>query len=447
MTFLENCRRLVSLETTPSHGNLSAAEFFGHLCQEADLFVEYQRESFEGVDECNIIARPQADMPAEELLLQTHLDTVHAGHFSHWTKTQSNPFNASIYNDVLYGLGVADSKLDALCKLEAIKTLKGRALRIPFVMVATFGAQKGMSGAIRLIRRKKLNAKYALVGEPTQMQLVHGGSGLAVVEISIPFSEEERNYRRSHDLLDSTTSQSRMFSGKAAHSSDPGSGENAIMKLLAYLSNLPDGVAIMDIDGGIEHNTVPANSVLEIDTVAGFRDPILPKLTQLHASLLRLEQELKTFREDGFSPPHPTMNLGMVRTFADEIRITGSCRLPPTVTDAVYEGWMSKLQSSVQEVGGSFRIREYRKGFLSKMNSGFVQTCQEILREMGLDAKPHKLSVATEATVFSRLGVECLVWGPGQGAGNSHAPNENVKIADLKLAIEFYKQLLERFCL
>lgn len=447
MSFLDNCRRLVGHDSSPSRGNLAAAEFAGRLCEEAGLHVEYQRESVEGIDQCNVIARPQAGLPAREILLQTHLDTPEADHFSHWTKTQSNPFNASIYNDVIYGLGTADVKLDFLCKLEAAREFAKRPLKTPFVLVGTFGAQSGMSGAIKLMRRKKLNAKYAFVGEPTDMSLVVAGEGLAVIEVSVPFSEEERIYRRDHDLLESASTQSRMFKGRAAHSSDPSSGENAIMKLFEYLAQLPDGIAIMDLNGGINYNSVPSHAMLEIDTVAGFKEPVLPKITKFYQSFLKLEAELKEFREDGFTPPYPTANLGMVRTSGADVRITGSVRLPPSVTDVVYEGWMKKLESAVQSVGATFRVKDYRKGFATPSESDFVLQSQAILKEMGLGAAPRKMSVATEASVFSRLGVECLVWGPGQSVGNSHAPNESIKIGDLRTATDFYKRVLERFCL
>jgi len=172
VSFVDNCRRLVGLESTPGHGNFAAAEFAGRLCEEAGLHVDYQRESVGGVDECNVIARQSQDMPAREILFLTHLDTIEPGHFGHWTKTQSNPFNASIYNDVLYGLGSADVKLDFLCKLEAMKEFKDKKLKTPFVLAGTFGAQTGMTGAIKLIRRKKINAISAFIGEPTDMKLV-----------------------------------------------------------------------------------------------------------------------------------------------------------------------------------------------------------------------------------------------------------------------------------
>lgn len=447
MNFLENCRRLVALDSTPAHGSVSVAEFVGDLCERAGLFVEYQRESVSGVDQCNVIARPQVGVPENEVLFQTHLDTAEPGHFSQWTKTQSNPFNASIYNDEMVGLGTADAKLDFLCKLEAAKMMASQKMRVPFVLVGTFGAQSGMAGAIKLVRRKKLNARRAFIGEPTQMRLVVAGQGLVVVDLAIPFSEEEREYRRDHDLKESSSTQSKMFSGKAAHSSQPQAGENAIMKMLGYLSQLPDGIAVMDLDGGINHNSVPSNAVLEIDTVGGFRDPILPKISRILKGLQELEVELTRFQEAGFTPPHPTMNLGMIRTSESEVRITGSCRFPPSVTDQDYERWMGFLAEAARDAGASFRLRSYMKGFSSDENSDFVRSTQGVLTDLGMSADLHKIGVTTEASVISRSGIECLVWGPGQSVGNSLAPNESIKIEDLKRAVSFYTRTMERFCL
>lgn len=445
MSFLDECRKLVALESTPEHGTREVVRYLGGLCERAGLVVEYQDEMLNGAEQCNLIARPAHARREGELLLQTHLDTVHAGHFGQWTKTQSNPFNASIYDGVMYGLGTADVKLDFLCKLEAVRALGSRAWRRPFVLVGTYGAESGMAGAIKLLRRKLIHATHALIGEPTGMRLSTAGTGLAVVEIAIPFSDEERTYRREHDLQESTSSQSRMFAGKAAHSSAPDLGDNAIMKMLNYLAQLPEGIAVMDLNGGINHNTVPAHALLEIDTVAGFRDPILPKISRIHSELRDLQSELSAYHDPHVLPASPTMNLGMVRTNEADVRILGSCRLPPSVTDAVYEGWMKRLSSAVSSVGATFRVREYTRGFMTP-EGDFARGTREVLKAMNLDGNAHRLAVTSEANVFSRLGVECLVWGPGAGVGNSHAPNEHIALADLKTATEFYKHVIERFC-
>jgi succinyl-diaminopimelate desuccinylase len=339
---------------------------------------------------------------------------------------------------VLYGLGAADAKLDFLCKIEAAREIANKKMKTPFVLVGTFGSQTGMTGAIKLIRRKKINATHAIIGEPTEMRLVNAAKGFANLEISIPFSQEEYNYRRDHDLQESASSQSRIFSAKA--------GENAIMKMFEYIAHLPDGIAVMDLNGGISPSSVPSQAVLEIDTVAGFKDPILPKISRLYESLKEVEAGMMEFREEGFDPPFPTATMGMIRAFDAEVRINGMVRLPPSVDDSAYQGWMNKLEAAVKSVGATFRVKDYRKGFYTK-ESEFVKGAQSVLSEIGLDSALSKAARASEASVFSRHGIECLMWGPGQSVGNSQSPNESVRIGDLNTATQFYKRLMERFCL
>ena len=445
MNFIEACRKVIGLESTPSHGNREVAEFMGTLAEELGFHVSYQSETLNGLEQANLVARASEGIPAEEFMLQTHLDTVEPGNFGRWTKTQSNPFNATIYGDELYGLGVADTKLDMLCKLFAAKDFLSSDLSLPVVLVGTFGAQSGMAGAVKLIRRKQVNAKKALVGEPTDLNIVHAGQGLAVVEISIPFSDEEMAYKNEHDLMESSSTQSKMFSGKAAHSSQPQLGENAIVKMLDYLVQLPSGLAVMDLDGGINFNSVPDTAVLEIDLVAGFKDPIVPKIARVLERAKTVEAEFQQHTSEPMEVP--TMNIGMIRTFDDQVRVTGSCTMPHSVSEEEYQSWMGRLGESCVEVGGSFRVRDYKPAFHVKKNSDFLTGCLEELKPMQIgNESPGVISTASEASVFARMGIESLVFGPGLSYGKSHAPNEVVKISDLETATEFYRRCIKRFC-
>lgn len=446
MSFIDACRDFIAIESTPGHGNYEAAAFVERLATEMGFCVENQKETLNGLEQSNIIIRSKKGIPAEELLLQTHLDTVDPGNFGQWTKTQSNPFNASIYSDEMYGLGVADTKLDFLCKLFAAKDYLGKDNKLPFVLVGTYGAQNAMAGAVKLVRRKQINAKMALIGEPTSLQLIHAGQGMAVVEISIPFSREEVDYRTQHDLMESSTSQSRIFHGKAAHSSRPEMGENAIVKMLDYLIQLPEGIAVMSLDGGVNFNSVPDFAVLEIDMVGGFKDPIVPKVAHILKKAKDVESEFRNFA-DKEGDEVPTMNIGTIRTYDDQIRVISSCRMPYPVPEELYQKWMGDLGKSCEEKGASFRIRDYKKAFHVPKTSPFLKGCGAVLSELGKAPEPQAISVATEASVFSRLGLECLVFGPGQSIGNSHAPNEKIKISDLETATEFYRQVLGRFCI
>ncbi|RYZ75769.1 MAG: M20/M25/M40 family metallo-hydrolase, partial [Proteobacteria bacterium] len=289
MDFLDTCRKFIELDSTPAMGTAELASHAAELCRAAGLHVELQTETVNGIEQTNVIARPTESRPEKELLLQTHLDTCEPGSYALWTKTGANPFNASIYSDsgnageVLFGLGTANTKLDFLCKLEAIKEVlaEGKPWRLPPVLVGTFGEETGMHGAVKLIRKKKISASMALVSEPTDMSLVCSGKGFAGVEIEIPFSAEEKVLREQHDLSDGSSTQSRLFKGKAAHSSAPEIGENAVLKMLEYLSKLPDGIVMMEMEGGVSFNTIPSHAMLEFDMVGAVKDTIGMKITKI----------------------------------------------------------------------------------------------------------------------------------------------------------------------
>lgn len=447
MNFIEACRKFIEIDSTPSNGSIEIAQYAAELCRKAGLHVELQSETQNGIDQANVIARPIKLLPDNEFLLQTHLDTSDPGSYALWTRTGANPFNASIYQDTLYGLGAANTKLDFLCKLKAAIDLKDATWRLPFVLVGTFGEEQGMPGAIKLIRKKKIAAKMALVGEPTDMRLIHAGKGFAGVEIEIPFSGEEMEFRTRHDMSDGITTQSRIFIGKAAHSSIPHLGESAIHKMLDYLTKLPDGIAVMEIEGGITFNTIPAHAVLEIDMVGGLKDTISQKISRIVRAVKDVEKQFEAYPDAAFDPPTPTLNIGLIRTYEDHVKFSGCCRVPPKVSNEVYEQWMEILRSACHDVGAVFRVTDYKQPFRTPEGAPLIKACQGELAKLGLPTECGAQSVTNEANVFSRFGIECVVVGPGQGVGNSHAPNEHVSLKQLDEAAQFYKGVLERVCL
>ncbi|CAN5728407.1 hypothetical protein BH10BDE1_BH10BDE1_30100 [soil metagenome] len=471
MDFLEACRKIIGIDSSPAAGTLEVAKFVETLVHEmkstAPMHVELQIEAWNGVDQANVIIRPGesagTELPEKEFMLQTHLDTPDPGPYALWGKTGANPFNASIYQsaegDMIHGLGSADVKLDFLCKLYALRDVIAsgggegtKPWKTPPVLVGTFGEELGMPGAVRLIRKKKIRPIAVLVGEPTAMQLVVAGKGFASVEIEIPFSEEERKFRSDHDLSESSSTQSRLFSGRAAHSSAPQLGDSAIFKMFDALERLPSGLATMEIEGGVNFNTVASQAVLEIDMVStfsndGLRTLMAQKIVRIRAAIKKVEEQFRKFPDAQFLPQEPTMNIGMIRTLEDHVKISGCVRLPPTVSQTDYEGWMRDLREACAAEGAVFRIGDYKQPFRTVTSSKLVGACKHALNEMGIDAALGAQAVANEANVFAKFGLDCAVWGPGQGVGNSHTPNEYVRIPELDRATEFYRQVISRMCL
>ncbi|MBC7458286.1 MAG: M20/M25/M40 family metallo-hydrolase, partial [Bdellovibrionaceae bacterium] len=158
--FIELARRMVSFDTSPLASTVELVQFLSDVATDMGLVVEIQNEFQQGIPQANIIIRMQPQKPGEQnLLLQSHLDTVDPGSYALWTKNQSNPFDAVIDEGYIYGLGVAEVKLDFLCKLFALHNINKKAKSFQTlnpVLVGTFGEETGMLGALKIIRKNKI---------------------------------------------------------------------------------------------------------------------------------------------------------------------------------------------------------------------------------------------------------------------------------------------------
>jgi succinyl-diaminopimelate desuccinylase len=209
---------------------------------------------------------------------------------------------------------------------------------------------------------------------------------------------------------------------------------------------IPEGVAIMEIDGGTNYNTVPSHAFLELDfTTVG--NPVTSKIRSIYQAIRALEEEFKTHKDSGYSPEYPTLNIGLIRTHEDHILMSGSCRILPSITQDTFEKWMDFLRTSCSKNESQFRITDYKKPFRSSENSIFTKGCRDILKDMDLPNQLSSLSSTNESSLFARLKVDCLCFGPGLRENNIHTPNEHVLIEDLEKAASFYTKVIERFCL
>jgi acetylornithine deacetylase/succinyl-diaminopimelate desuccinylase-like protein len=447
--WINSCRKLIALDSSPTSSTVEVVAYVEQLALEAGFDVEVMHEIQNGVTQANIIIRPEKFVPGDsEFLLQAHLDTVDPGNFSLWKKNGFNPFDATIVDGKIYGLGAAEVKLDFLCKLSALSALKGRKFgALKPVLVGTFGEETGMQGALKLIRKNKINAKFALIGETSDMHLIHSSKGFAVVEIRVPISMEEQEYKTKRSELESTSTQTKIFSGQAAHSSTPQLGDNAIKKMLDYLAKMPENMVLIDADGGTRFNMIPSQAMVEIDLAAHIKNTTLQKVNRIYQALLEVENDMTQVLDREFEPQHSTLSIGIVRTHPDSVLIGGSCRILPNVSQEQYEKWMLKIQKVCEECGAQFRITDYKRPFRTSESSILVKTAQNILQKMNLDSKCRTLASTNEASLFSRVHIECLCIGAGVREGNVHTAEEHVKIEDLEKATLFYQQMVERFCL
>ncbi|HEX4202484.1 MAG TPA: M20 family metallopeptidase [Chthoniobacterales bacterium] len=182
------------------------------------------------------------DVPSVELALVCHTDTV--PYPDDWPEA----VHPKVMNGRVYGRGACDVKGFLACILAAVgdPELAEQSLAV----VLTADEEIGCVGAKRLLGEKRLNARNAVVGEPTQLHPVVAGKGYALGEVVVR--------------------------GKAAHSAFPQAGRSAILDAVTLIDSIRKiglraaterherfdppftTVNIGTISGGTAKNIVPA---------------------------------------------------------------------------------------------------------------------------------------------------------------------------------------------
>ena len=156
----------------------------------------------------NLIARFAPLDGRPRILLGPHLDTVGVGGMT------VEPFGGEIRDGKLWGRGASDTKGPMAAMLWALHDHQDVLADLPVAVdfVAFMGEESGQWGSKHFVKRHGKDYSFALVGEPTSMQVVHVTKGSLWATLRA--------------------------TGKAAHSSQPERGENAILKLTRALDQL-----------------------------------------------------------------------------------------------------------------------------------------------------------------------------------------------------------------
>ena len=75
MNLIDECRKLISIDSTTSHGSRELVVYAAELCREAGLDVEILSEVHQQREEANLVAVSHESEAPSELLLLSHLDT------------------------------------------------------------------------------------------------------------------------------------------------------------------------------------------------------------------------------------------------------------------------------------------------------------------------------------------------------------------------------------
>ena len=214
-TLKSTLQALVAIDTTSTRPNRPLIDWaeprltaIGFQCQRQIFFDEA------GVEKINLIALRvprqggSISAPAKpSLALVAHTDCVpfDAG----WTDALTLTERAGS----LYGRGACDTKAFLAAALVAVENQSKTDLSSPLLVILTADEERGCQGAKQLQKAGLGRARYAILGEPTQLTPVRAHKGYCLAEVSIFGQEGHSAYpdvgasaivRASHfiDLLD-----------------------------------------------------------------------------------------------------------------------------------------------------------------------------------------------------------------------------------------------------
>ena len=308
----------------------------------------------------NIVARFPSAAGKPRLLFAPHTDTVSVAGMS------IDPFGGEIRGGKLYGRGASDTKGPMASMLWALRECREILPKLTHEIwfAGLMGEEAGQDGAKALAERERF--AFVIVGEPTDLEVV---------------------FKHKVDVTARITA-----TGRAAHSSCPERGENAITKLAAGLLALAKALTSY------------------FETVA---DPVLG---------------------------HPTFSIGTIRGGT-------KFNIVPDHAEAVIDLRLLPSQWKNGEARDLFEImRQACPGLQVAQITGSEaldtdpkHPLVDKLVEMG--GRPAGAAWFCDAAIFSAQGIPAVAVGPGSIA-QAHTENEFIEVAALEQGAEYFKKFL-----
>jgi acetylornithine deacetylase/succinyl-diaminopimelate desuccinylase family protein len=326
----------------------------------------WQQEVFPGRP--NLIARLPGRDASRRLVFEAHTDTVSVGGMT------ISPFDPAISDGRLYGRGSCDTKAGLAAMVFAAASLKRDGLVPPceIWVVAAADEEFSFGGVRRLL--EELQATAAVVSEPTQMRVAVASKGVLRWRIECH--------------------------GKAAHSSTPQTGINAINNMARVILALEEDNAILQ----------------------GATHPLLGNAT-LNVGLI------KGGRQVNIVPDRCTIDL--------DRRL-----LPGEGIPEVLAHYQSLLDSGLDAHFETPILED--EAFETCCDTDLVRCALRVTQELGMNSMPVGVPFGTDASKFSRAGIPSIICGPGN-IDRAHGAIEYVEICQVEQAVEFYRRLMITF--
>ena len=366
----ELLKKLIQAETTDEKGELAAAEV---------ISAEFRRSGIDSsIDRwdqsrANIVAHVKSAGRRAGLLFACHLDVVGPGE-----ATWKHPAFTAVESDgKIYGRGSVDMKGGTSAAVAAIRQIvdSGVKLQGDIIFSAVAGEETDSAGARRFVDDKGWLPELAgvVIPEPTDFEIVTAHRGMLWLEVTTK--------------------------GKAAHSSAPQLGVNAINWMRLILNELES----------YEINTEPHKLLgtcsMSINTIAG------GKAMNVVPDKCSIGIDIRTL---------PGQDHQAIIADLEEI--------------------CAKLRADNKQFEAAVSVLRQMQSMETDSDCDFVR---EFCSVVGTD-KTKAVGFTTDGPYFASLGSPVVIFGPGQ-PHLCHKPDEYIDVADLEKGVEHYKNIILKF--
>jgi acetylornithine deacetylase len=377
-------RRLIAFDTTSRESNLALLDWVRDYLAEHGVFSTYT------FDDERRKANLWATLPGRDgntthggIVLSGHTDVVPVDG-QPW---DSDPFEATVRGDRVYGRGVTDMKSFSATGLAFVPELLRRGLKRPVHVALSYDEEVGCIGVRRLIAdivARGIRPMGCIVGEPTGMELVLAHKGKKAWRCRV----------RGHE----------------AHSSLTPLGVNAVQigaRIVAYIAECAE--RFRDAGRRDEAYDVPYTTA-HVGTIRGGTAlNIVPRDCSFDFELRHLPFD------------DPDAFLADVKAFAQ--------RFLPGMHAVARDTWIEFDALSA----------------MPGMDTHDGSEIARIAHRCNGHAEVGKVSFGTEAALFQGADIATVICGPGHIA-QAHQPNEWVSLEQLARCEAFMRRLADHVC-
>ncbi len=372
---------LIAFDTTSRNSNLELIGYIQVMLNDLGIKSELTWDSGKG--KANLFATIGAsDQPG--IVLSGHTDVVPVDG-QDW---HSEPFEATLKDDRLYGRGSCDMKgFIAVCLANAGKLLDAD-LPVPFHFAFSYDEEVGcvgVRGLIEALRQREVMPSVCIIGEPTSMQVIRAHKGMFYQKCCVH--------------------------GKSAHSSQVNRGVNAV-SIAARLINKIDSIGQrIQQQGPFDEGFEPPYTTLHAGVIKG------GTVNNIIPNECRFEYEIRNIPEQSVLPV-----FNEIKQYADQ-----------------------ELLPLMQRVSAESGIDWQTLAEFPPLSTDEGSALNQMVQQLAQQTEPSgKVSYGTEGGLFDQAGIATVVCGPGS-IDQAHKPDEYVSLDQLQQCSHFIDRLIQYY--